>query len=149
MCGVFRAHILSSALPQNADDSDGFSVFNDLESHQDSFGTKTTIGRPKYRSPSLEEVTSFYRDVFFKAQMETDCIIMSLIYVEKLIKATNGDLRPRASNWRSLLFSCMILSSKVWDDLSMWVSICEFCLSASQLVQMNLITNHFSLLLFS
>jgi len=52
--------------------------------------------------------------------METDCIIMSLIYVERLIKRTQGRLRPRASNWRSLIFSCMILSSKVWDDLSMW-----------------------------
>jgi len=45
---------------------------------------------------------------------------MSLIYVERLIKVTKGALRPRASNWRSLIFSCMILSSKVWDDLSMW-----------------------------
>ena len=70
--------------------------------------------------PSLDEVTRFYRGIFFKAQMETDCIIMSLIYVERLIKRTNGKLRPRKSNWRSLLFSCMILSSKVWDDLSMW-----------------------------
>lgn len=52
--------------------------------------------------------------------METDCIIMSLIYVERLVKRTGGRLRPRAENWRSLLFSCMILSSKVWDDLSMW-----------------------------
>jgi hypothetical protein len=52
--------------------------------------------------------------------METDCIIMSLIYVERLVKVTDGQLRPRASNWRTLLFSCMILSSKVWDDLSMW-----------------------------
>jgi len=52
--------------------------------------------------------------------MESDCIIMSLIYVERLVKRTGGKLRPRAKNWRSLLFSCMILSSKVWDDLSMW-----------------------------
>jgi hypothetical protein len=122
VCGVLRAHILASAQPQNADESDDFLVFNDLESQQDYFGNGVTISRPKYHSPSLEEVTSFYRDVFFKAQMETDCIIMSLIYVERLIKRTNGDLRPRARNWRSLLFSCMILSSKVWDDLSMWVS---------------------------
>jgi hypothetical protein len=68
----------------------------------------------------LDEVTRFYRDIFFKAQMETDCIIMSLIYVERLVKRTAGGLRPRACNWRSLLFSCMIMSSKVWDDLSMW-----------------------------
>ena len=45
---------------------------------------------------------------------------MSLIYVEKLIKATNGRLRPKPANWRSVLFSSMIMSSKVWDDLSMW-----------------------------
>lgn len=70
--------------------------------------------------PSLDEITNFYRDVFRRAQMESDCIIMSLIYVERLIKNTDGGLRPRPSNWRSLLFSCMILSSKVWDDLSMW-----------------------------
>jgi hypothetical protein len=52
--------------------------------------------------------------------MESDTMIMSLIYVEQLIKKTQGALRPRAGNWRSLIFSCMILSSKVWDDLSMW-----------------------------
>ena len=72
------------------------------------------------QNPTLDEITTFYRDIFYKAQMEADCIIMSLIYVERLIKKTNGNLRPRATNWRSLLFSCMILSSKVWDDLSMW-----------------------------
>ena len=67
--------------------------------------------------PGHEEITNFYRSVFTRAQMEADCIIMSLIYVERLIKSTNGELRPTASNWRSLLFSCMLLSSKVWDDV--------------------------------
>jgi hypothetical protein len=70
--------------------------------------------------PNLSEVTNFYRDVFQKAKMEKDCIIMTLVYVERLIKVTNGLVRPRAENWRSILFSCMVLSSKVWDDLSMW-----------------------------
>ena len=70
--------------------------------------------------PSLESITDFYRDVFTKAQMESDCIIMSLIYVERLMRSTTGLLRPRKSNWRSLLFASMVLSSKVWDDLSMW-----------------------------
>jgi hypothetical protein len=52
--------------------------------------------------------------------MESDTIIMSLIYVERLIKASNGALTPMPENWRSILFSCMVLASKVWDDLSMW-----------------------------
>lgn len=70
--------------------------------------------------PSLDEITFFYRDVLHRSQMENDCMIMSLIYVERLMLMTKGGLSPRRNNWRSLLFSCMVLASKVWDDLSMW-----------------------------
>jgi len=70
--------------------------------------------------PSLDEITAFYSDVFRRSQMETDCIIMSLIYIERLIKVTVGGVRPRIGNWRSMLFASMVMSSKVWDDLSMW-----------------------------
>ena len=99
-------------------DTDKYRIFNDHESQQ---GGKSYPGDAHHAHvPSLDEVTRFYRDTFYKAQMEADCIIMSLIYVERLIKKTGGALRPRPSNWRSLIFSCMILSSKVWDDLSMW-----------------------------
>jgi hypothetical protein len=115
---VLRTHILSSEqLPYDASLDDEFRIFNDLEAHQASRSVKF---KERARVPSLDEVTKFYRDIFYKAQMETDCIIMSLIYVERLVKKTGGNLRPRAENWRSLLFSCMIMSSKVWDDLSMW-----------------------------
>jgi hypothetical protein len=62
--------------------------------------------------PSLEDISSFFREVFVKSQMESDCIIMSLIYVERLIKETNGGVQPHPTNWHSVLFSCMILASK-------------------------------------
>lgn len=45
---------------------------------------------------------------------------MSLIYVERLMKETEGALTPSPDNWSSVIFSCMVLASKVWDDLSMW-----------------------------
>lgn len=98
--------------------SDGitYHIFDDLESKRTPVVEKVYRPGDKPPSPSLDEITSFYRDVFGRAQMEADCIIMSLIYVERLIKCTNGTLRPRTSNWRSILFSCMVLSSKVWDD---------------------------------
>merc|ERR1712165_346042 len=70
--------------------------------------------------PSLDEITDYFRFIFNKAQLESDCIIMSLIYVERLLRETNGGVRPNLDNWKSLLFSCMIMASKVWDDLSMW-----------------------------
>ena len=70
--------------------------------------------------PSLDEITDYFRFIFNKAQMESDTIIMSLIYVERLLRETNGGVRPNLNNWKSILFSCMIMASKVWDDLSMW-----------------------------
>jgi hypothetical protein len=70
--------------------------------------------------PSLETITEFYRSVFEKSQMEHECIIITLIYVERLVKATKGRLCIRYDNWKSIVFACMIMASKVWDDLSMW-----------------------------
>eukprot|EP00522_Entomoneis_paludosa_P005667 CAMPEP_0172455718 /NCGR_PEP_ID=MMETSP1065-20121228/12209_1 /TAXON_ID=265537 /ORGANISM="Amphiprora paludosa, Strain CCMP125" /LENGTH=950 /DNA_ID=CAMNT_0013208187 /DNA_START=298 /DNA_END=3150 /DNA_ORIENTATION=- len=115
VCGVVRAHILQSEMDRET--SEDFALFNDQESRQRR-GSSRSLKREK--TPSLDDITTFYRDVFGRAQMESDCVIMSLIYVERLIKNTRGNLRPRATNWRSVLFSCMVLASKVWDDLSMW-----------------------------
>ena len=94
-------------------ESNCFDVFNDYKLNQKYSDIIRNV------IPSLDDVTTFFREIFFKAQMEADCIIMSLIYIERLIKVTHGRLRPKANNWRSILFSTMILSSKVWDDLSM------------------------------
>ena len=114
---MYRAHILQSER-ENAPKKGPYLIFNDLETQRKP--SKTPF--EEIDTPSLEEITAFYRDVFRRSQMETDCLIMSLIYVERLIRRTNGELRPRCGNWRSVLFSSMILASKVWDDLSMWVS---------------------------
>ncbi len=113
VCAVYRTHILQSTLDDEELD-DRYKVFDDLSSTADESKQGTLI------LPTLDDVSVFYRDVFSRAQMESDCIIISLIYVERLIKVTDGALRPRITNWRSILFSCMVMASKVWDDLSMW-----------------------------
>ncbi|TYZ60584.1 hypothetical protein PybrP1_004528 [[Pythium] brassicae (nom. inval.)] len=69
--------------------------------------------------PPLKEIGAFIKHVFSRAQMESECIIMSLVYVERLLKATSGALQLRGSNWRAILFCSMVMASKVWDDLSM------------------------------
>jgi hypothetical protein len=38
------------------------------------------------RVPSLNEIVQFFRNVYTKSQMEIECIIMSLIYLERLTK---------------------------------------------------------------
>ena len=70
--------------------------------------------------PSLDLVVRFFDNAFSKSQMESECIIMCLIYIERLIKVTKGRFCIRFDNWRPTVFACMILASKVWDDLSMW-----------------------------
>jgi Cyclin len=116
VCGVYRAHIVQAssdrAKKQRTISSHEYGVFND------DFGSLTN--RKVVRVPPLSEVLEFYEAFYLRSQMEHDTIITSLIYLERVIKCTDGTLAPSPENWRSLLFASMVLASKVWDDLSMW-----------------------------
>lgn len=46
-------------------------------------------------------------------------MIIALIYLERMSKATNNKFRICTKNWRYSLFACMMLSSKIWDDFSL------------------------------
>lgn len=131
VCGVYRAHIQQSVDSPNSPGSVvpvgstviNPEVFRDLMTNNNTShgpnNNNNTILLPSRGIPALEEIESFYKEFFRRSQMEHDTIIMSLIYIERLIKRTEGSLSPNPDNWRSMLFSSMILASKVWDDLSM------------------------------
>ncbi|KAI9907686.1 hypothetical protein PsorP6_016642 [Peronosclerospora sorghi] len=51
--------------------------------------------------------------------MDAECIIMTLVYVERLLTATRGRLELQRATWRRMLFCAMVMASKVWDDLSL------------------------------
>jgi len=138
VCGVYRAHLLqaersnggiatASSSNKGSLNSANFNATTDEDVHA-IFQDRRSPGDYRYLDttsiPSLATITDFYRSIFLRSQMEVDCIIISLIYIERLIKMTDGKLTPTPRNWRSILFSCMVLSSKVWDDLSMWN--CDF-----------------------
>ena len=82
--------------------------------------TGSNTGQRTMAIPSMDEIESFINNVFNKSQLESECIIMSLIYCERLVKQTKGKLSIRYDNWRSITFACLVMASKVWDDLSMW-----------------------------
>uniref|UniRef100_A0A7S2SV86 WW domain-containing protein n=1 Tax=Rhizochromulina marina TaxID=1034831 RepID=A0A7S2SV86_9STRA len=109
VCTVIRAHMLEAV--EDADDTTPHpkaAVFLDHEAPED------------MPVPSLQELVTFFREIYVKSQMEIECIIMSLIYLERVTKVTKGSIQVRPNNWKSLLVSTMIMASKVWDDLSMW-----------------------------
>jgi hypothetical protein len=57
----------------------------------------------------------FMRKIFEKMQLATECIIVTLIYLEKIM--INGGLEMRFCNWKPLLFTGILLASKFWEDI--------------------------------
>jgi hypothetical protein len=125
--GVYRAHIVQSLDRKTKNSPVSVSTVHvNLDLFRDDYETaghhhlNNPMNKAPATVPDLKVIEAFYQEFYRRSQMEHDTIIMSLIYVERLIKETNGALAPTLENWRSVLFSCMILASKVWDDLSMW-----------------------------
>lgn len=117
VCMVIRAHMVTAA-KENIVPLPQYDVFKDAAFINAKRDSKET--NPMALVPSLQTVKDFFTLVFSKSQLESDCIIMALIYCERLVKETKGRLCIRYDNWRSIVFACLVMASKVWDDLSMW-----------------------------
>lgn len=135
ICTAYRAHIIESTIQKyrgslECSESFNHSVDNTTPSASSTLANTARLGSDidslelaiRYQGqdiPTLDEIIRLYTDIFTKSQMEVDCIVMTLIYVERLIKKTHSWLRPTTRNWKSLLLMCTIMASKVWDDISM------------------------------
>jgi hypothetical protein len=64
------------------------------------------------------DILRFMRKIFDKMQLATECILVSLIYLEKIM--TTSKIEVRFSNWRPLLFTSILLASKFWEDICFW-----------------------------
>jgi hypothetical protein len=74
--------------------------------------------RVDYRTPSTDEIYDFAHQLFKKVQLSSECSIVCLIYVEKLMEVAKVPLV--ASTWRPIFMCGLLLASKVWQDLSSW-----------------------------
>lgn len=70
------------------------------------------------RPCSESDILKFMRKIFDKMQLATECIIVALIYLEKIIITSKIEIR--FSNWRPLVFTSILLASKFWEDISFW-----------------------------
>ena len=66
--------------------------------------------------PDETQIYYFCKNVVIKCRMEKECSIVCLIYIERLITKTG--LYITEMNWKKLIFTSLILASKVWDDES-------------------------------
>mmetsp|Transcript_7592 Transcript_7592/g.11258 ORF Transcript_7592/g.11258 Transcript_7592/m.11258 type:complete len:577 (-) Transcript_7592:471-2201(-) len=96
---------------------------------------------------SLESVKSMFSTIHHDTQMEYECMVVALIYMERIPRITNREFRICMLNWKYVMFTCMLLASKVWDDFAMnnasFASIFEYDVRTVNALEMQL------LLLFS
>lgn len=74
--------------------------------------------RKRYQIPSEEEIYEFGHQLFNTVQLSSECSIVCLIYVERVMESSKVPLL--ASTWRPIFMCGLLLASKVWQDLSSW-----------------------------
>jgi hypothetical protein len=67
---------------------------------------------------TVVELRSFMKSIFDKMQLATECVIISLIYLEKIL--INGSIEIRFINWKPLIFTAVLVASKFWEDINFW-----------------------------
>lgn len=68
--------------------------------------------------PDVEVIHSFMLKLFREAELSSECSLVSLVYVERLMEIS--ELRLDAGNWRPIILASMLTASKVWQDLASW-----------------------------
>lgn len=74
--------------------------------------------RVAYEIPSETEIYEFGHQLFKSVQLSSECSIVCLIYVERLMEQAKVPLL--ACTWRPIFMCGLLLASKVWQDLSSW-----------------------------
>lgn len=74
--------------------------------------------KTNYEIPTTTEVYEFAHKLFKIVQLSSECSIVCLIYVERLMEVAKVPLM--ANTWRPIFMCGLLLASKVWQDLSSW-----------------------------
>jgi len=72
----------------------------------------------EYTIPTVDEIFHFMRTLFKKAALSSECSIVSIIYIERIMEVAHVPLV--AITWRPIVLCGLLLASKVWQDLSSW-----------------------------
>lgn len=74
--------------------------------------------RKKHEIPSESEIYDFAHRLFKTVQLSSECSIVCLIYIERLMEVAKVPLL--ADTWKPIVMCGLLLASKVWQDLSSW-----------------------------
>jgi len=82
---------------------------SDVDSSSDSSQKRT-----RREVPTEDMIFHTIRSVFECARIPSECLIVSLVYIERLIAVSGCPVL--VTSWRPILLSALILAQKVWDD---------------------------------
>lgn len=74
--------------------------------------------RLNFSIPTEEEIYEFGHQLFNSVQLSSECSIVCLIYVERLMEVAKVPLV--SCTWRPIFMCGLLLASKVWQDLASW-----------------------------
>lgn len=63
------------------------------------------------KAPTVDEIYEFIKTLFNKAQLSSECSLVCLIYVERLMETARVPLLP--GTWKPVLLCGLLLASKV------------------------------------
>lgn len=78
------------------------------------FNEENYTGRVVKDIPAVKSIYQFLKQVFEVGQFHSECCVISLVYINRLIGVTGVPLT--ASNWKPVAISALVLAQKVWDD---------------------------------
>jgi hypothetical protein len=102
----------------------GISVFRDRD--RASFSSANDETRQSFdfdfeEIPQESEILIFFKTVYDTAQLEMDTLVTSLCYIERLLGVGGRrGMLITARNWRTIVFTSLVLASKMCDDFTMW-----------------------------
>lgn len=87
-------------------------------------GKKLSSSESENQEPDYRTIHRFMRTLFNSAQLSSECAIITLVYLERLLTYAEIDIGP--SSWKRILLGAILLASKVWDDQAVWnVDYCQ------------------------
>ncbi len=78
------------------------------------------LGTSIENESTMESIYTFLECMFSCGRISTECIVIALIYVNRIITSTG--FLVNVHNWPGLLCGAFLLAHKVWDDISLGTS---------------------------
>nr|XP_023419111.1 cyclin-Y-like protein 1 [Cavia porcellus] len=95
--------------------------------------------------PEHECIYRFVAIIFNAIWIPTECAIMTLVYLERLMSYAKIDLCP--TNWKRIVLGAILLAFKVWHDKAVWnIHFCQI-LKNLALQDINQLERHYLCLL--